>query len=175
MALSKTLAKSVLVRESGGLAHAAGTLNVELLRDADESMGVTMLIVLVDCASGELTMVNAGHENPILLKPGQSPQVIPMRGGPPFCVGNFVYPEERITLLAGDTLVLITDGVTEAQDQDGRLFGLGSTLALLGDQDGMDSDSLVDHMVQAVRRFEYPAEPSDDLTVLALRYRGRVS
>jgi serine phosphatase RsbU (regulator of sigma subunit) len=172
MALSKTLAKSVLVRESGGLAHAVDTLNRELMREADDAMGVTMLIMLIDCASGELTMVNAGHENPILLKPGEPAKTVPMRGGPPFCVCDFAYPEERLTLFPGNTLVLITDGVTEAQDQDGRMFGLGGALAALGRRDGIDSDALIAGLVEAVRGFEHPMEPSDDLTVLALRYRG---
>jgi len=172
MALSKTLAKSVLVRESGGLAHAVATLNRELMREADEAMGVTMLIMLVDCASGAVTMVNAGHENPILLAPGQPPKTIPMQGGPPFCVCDFAYPEERMTLWPGQTLVLITDGVTEAQDSDGRMFGLNGALATLDRPNESDSDGLIAGLVAAVRRFELPTEPSDDLTVLALRYRG---
>ena len=175
MALSKTLAKSVLVRESGGLGHAVATLNRELLREADDAMGVTMLIMLVDCASGAVTMVNAGHENPILLTPGQAPETVPMRGGPPFCVCDFAYPEERMTLAPGDTLVLITDGVTEAQDKDGRLLGLDGALAALGPGDGGDTDALIARLIDAVREFERPMEASDDLTVLALRFRERES
>ncbi len=172
MALSKTLAKSVLVRERGGLAHAVATLNRELMREADDAMGVTMLVVLLDCASGAVTMVNAGHENPILLTPGEPAHSLPMRGGPPLCVCDFAYPEERMTLSPGDTLVLITDGVTEAQDQDRRMFGLGGALAALGRAQGRDTDAQIAGLVQAVRAFEMPTEPSDDLTVLALRYRG---
>jgi len=175
MALAKTLAKSVLVREIGGLAHAVATLNRELMRDADEAMGVTMLIMLVDCASGEATMVNAGHENPILLTPGQPPGTVPMRGGPPFCVCDFAYPEEQMTLVPGQTLVLITDGITEAQDQNGRMLGLAGALAALDRPHGTDTQALIAGLVAEVRRFELPTEPSDDLTVLALRYRGAAS
>jgi serine phosphatase RsbU (regulator of sigma subunit) len=172
MALSKTLAKSVLVREQGGLAHAVNTLNRELMRDADDAMGVTMLVVLVDCVSGGLTMVNAGHENPILLRPGQRPETVPMLGGPPFCVCEYLYPEERLTLSAADTLVLITDGVTEAQDGDGRIFGLRRTIATLARRSGNDPDAVVQSLVEDVRAFEHPTDPSDDLTILALSYRG---
>jgi len=172
MALSKTLAKSVLVRERGGLAHAVNTLNIELMRDADDAMGVTMLVVLVDCSTGELAMVNAGHENPILLRPGQRPESVPMEGGPPFCVVAFAYPEENMVLRPGDTLVLITDGVTEAQDAAGRMFGLDGALATLGQVQANGPDAIVAGMVEAVRAFEHPTEPSDDLTILALSYRG---
>lgn len=173
MALSKTLTKSVLVRESGGLGHAMSTLNRELMRDADEAMGLTMLAVLVDCADGALTMVNAGHENPILLRPGQSAESVPMDGGPPFCVCDFAYPEEHLALASGDTLVLITDGVTEAQDAEGDMFGLDRTLALLSARtDTADPATLVGDLVGAVRRFEQPTEPSDDLTILAIGYHA---
>ncbi len=160
------------MRERGGLAHAVETLNRELMREADDAMGVTMLIVLLDCASGDVTMVNAGHENPILLTRGAAAHSVPLRGGPPLCVCDFAYPEERMTLSPGDTLVLITDGVTEAHDQDQRLFGLSGALAALGRAQGRDTEAQIAGLVAEVRAFERPTEPSDDLTVLALRYRG---
>jgi CHASE2 domain-containing sensor protein/serine phosphatase RsbU (regulator of sigma subunit) len=172
MALSKTLAKSVLARETGGLARAVDTLNVELLGEADDSMGVTMIVVLVDCASGELAMVSAGHENPILLKPGQRPSTVPLSGGPPFCVCEFAYPEERLKLDPGDALVLFSDGVTEAQDAEGVLFGVGRTCAALAGSGSEGPDGLVGKLVAAVRAFEHPTEPSDDLAVLVIRYLG---
>lgn len=172
MALSKTLAKSVLVRESGGLAHAVATLNRELMREADEAMGVTLLAVLVDCRRGALTLVNAGHENPIVLSAGQAPRSVPLDGGPPLCVCDFPYPEERLDLAPGDTVVLITDGVTEAQDAAHRMFGLDSTLGALAQAPADDPAVQVLHLVEAVRGFEHPTEPSDDLTILAFRYGG---
>lgn len=172
MAVSKTLAKSVLTREQGGLAHAVETLNAELLRESDDSMGVTMLVVLFDCASGELVMVNAGHENPVLLRVDGSVEVVPMEGGPPFCVMDFPYPEERLTLAPGETLVLITDGVSEAQDEHGTLFGLDGALDWLKQDEQLDPATLVSGLMRAVRAFEEPAEPADDLTVMAIRYKG---
>ena len=172
MAVSKTLAKSVLTREEGGLAHAVETLNGELLRESDDSMGVTMLVVLFDCASGELVMVNAGHENPVLLRVDGSVEVVPMEGGPPFCVMDFPYPEERLTLAPGETLVLITDGVSEAQDEHGTLFGIEGALDWLKQDGQVDPETLVSGLMRAVRAFEEPAEPADDLTVMAIRYKG---
>ena len=172
MAVSKTLAKSVLTREQGGLAHAVATLNAELLRESDDSMGVTMLVVLVDCANGELVMVNAGHENPVLLRRDGAVEVVPMEGGPPFCVMEFPYPEERLTLGVGETLVLITDGVSEAQDEHGTLFGIEGALDWLRRADHADPATLVSGLMRAVRAFEEPAEPADDLTVMAIRYKG---
>jgi sigma-B regulation protein RsbU (phosphoserine phosphatase) len=154
------------------LSHAVETLNSELLRESDDSMGVTMLVVLVDCARGELVMVNAGHENPVLLRADGAVDVVPMDGGPPFCVMDFPYPEERLTLAPGETLVLITDGVSEAQDEHGTLFGIEGALDWLKQADQSDPAALVSGLMRAVRAFEEPAEPADDLTVMAIRYNG---
>lgn len=168
MALSKALTKSVLSRDSGNLAEAVGQLNRDLLREADEAMGVTMLIGVLDCASGELGMVNAGHENPIVVRADGAIETLAMRGGPPFCVMDFPYPEEPARLAPGDTLVLITDGATEAQNVRNELFGLDGALAALGDSpEGAAATATA--LADKVRAFEGDTEPSDDLTIVALR------
>jgi sigma-B regulation protein RsbU (phosphoserine phosphatase) len=79
-------------------------------------------------------------------------------------------------------MVLITDGVTEAQDTEGRMFGLDGALASFARRDANgpaapspdapSPDAIVANLVEAVRAFEHPTEPSDDLTILALCYRG---
>jgi len=168
MALSKALTKSILSRGSDRLAEAVGELNRDLLREADEAMGVTMLIGVLDCATGDLGMVNAGHENPILRRADGSIETLAMRGGPPFCVMDFPYPEEPARLEPGDTLVLITDGATEAQNAGEQLFGMDGTLAALGGSPegaAATASSLADQ----VRAFEGDTEPSDDLTIIAVK------
>lgn len=172
MALSKTLTKSVLIRHRGSLGETVASLNLELLREADEDMGVTMLIALLDCASGDLAMVNAGHENPIVVRADGTAASLPLQGGPPFCVCDFPYPEERARLTPGETLVLITDGVTEAQDDSGALFGLGRTLDALGQAPGASARARIDRLRDAVASFEGDKEASDDLTIVAIRFLG---
>ena len=168
MALSKALTKSILSRDSARLAEAVGQLNRDLLREADEAMGVTMLIGVLDCETGALGMVNAGHENPILLRADGSIETLAMRGGPPFCVMDFPYPEEPARLGPGDTLVLITDGATEAQNAQEQLFGMDGTLAALGDSPA-SAAATATMLADKVRAFEGDTEPSDDLTIMALR------
>ncbi len=168
MALSKALTKSILSRGSERLAEAVGELNRDLLREADEAMGVTMLIGVLDCTTGELGMVNAGHENPILRRADGSIETLAMRGGPPFCVMDFPYPEEPARLEPGDTLVLITDGATEAQNAGEQLFGMGGTLAALGGSPE-GAAAIASSLADQVRAFEGDTEPSDDLTIMALR------
>jgi adenylate cyclase len=171
MALSKGLAKSFLSREGVGLEAAARALNRELLRDADDAMGVTMLMGILNCTNGELAMINAGHENPIVREPGEAARSIALRGGPPLCVCDFRYEQETIILAPGTMVALITDGVTEAQDAGGNLFGSARAVDAVSASSGAGAQDAVHALVKAVRAFEGGAEPSDDLTIMAVGYR----
>ncbi len=172
MALSKTLSKSNLARAKDGLEEAVCALNRELMEEADEEMGLTMLAGVIDCTSGAVQMVNAGHENPLLVRTDGSVETVAMRGGPPFCVIDFPYEAEALSLGVGETLVIITDGATEAANPSNALFGVeGVTRALVNAENGTAPESAA-HLAQQVRLFEGSSDPSDDLTILALRYLG---
>jgi len=76
-----------------------------------------------------------------------------------------------LTLKPGESLVLVTDGVTEAQDAQGALFGRDRIL-VEGELKGGSSTAVVDAIRDRVRLFEEGLEATDDLTVMALRYLG---
>lgn len=171
MAVSKALAKSVMLREDDDLAGAAAMLDRELARDNEAGMAVTMVIGVIDLATGAATLVNAGHENPVLVSGGTASD-LPMEGGPPFCVvDNYRYPVERIRLAPGEALVLVTDGVTEAQDAGGAFYGRARTSETLSGE-AASAGEVIERLLKRVRTFEAGTDPSDDLTVLAVRYRG---
>lgn len=171
MALSKALTKSVMLRATSDLAETAALLNAELMRDSGDQLGLTMLLCLVDLTSGTVEMVNAGHDNPLRIGTDGSVREEALEGGPPFCIIDYPWPAERLTLLPGEALVLITDGVTEAQNRSQQLFGNQRTRdALLAGQGS--AAAMVDNLCLAVRRFEDGTDASDDLTVVALRYLG---
>ena len=182
MALSKALSKSVLSRSVGDaaggdemrpdLGEAVAALNRELMAEADDEMGVTMLVGVLDCASGEVAFVNAGHENPLVVRADGTVETLALRGGPPFCVVDFPYPEERARLGPADTLVLITDGATEAQDASQALLGIEGVIAALRGEGEMRAVERATDLADRIRGFEGDTEPSDDLTILVIRYRG---
>jgi serine phosphatase RsbU (regulator of sigma subunit)/CHASE2 domain-containing sensor protein len=172
MALSKALSKSVLSRSTGDLGKAVAELNRELMDEADDEMGVTMLVGVLDCATGEVAFVNAGHENPLVVRNGGAVETLHLRGGPPFCVVDFPYPEERARLGRGDTLVLITDGATEAQDASQALLGLEGVIAALRGEGDMPATERAGDLADRIRAFEGDTEPSDDLTIVTIRFRG---
>ncbi len=170
MALSKALAKSVVLRGVPSLADAAFILNEELSRDNSESMNVTMLIGIMDLTTGELVLMSAGHEDPLHIMADGRIAIHKLDGGPPFCIVDFPYPDEPMRLAPGEALVVISDGVSEAQNGDSVLFGHDRLLAALAGR--TTASAMVEAIRDAVRLFEDGTDPTDDLTVMAVRYLG---
>jgi serine phosphatase RsbU (regulator of sigma subunit) len=75
-----------------------------------------------------------------------------------------------VTLKPGETLVLITDGVSEAQDAAGRLFGRDRILG--SDEERGNAVAICERIRDEIREFEEGAEATDDLTVMAIRFLG---
>jgi adenylate cyclase len=173
MAMSKALTSAALARMTADPAAIAGAINAELLKDNSEAMGVAMLLGILDLDTGKVRMVSAGHEDPLLLSADGTAKPVRLVGGPPLCVVEYSYPLEIVTLQPGESLVLVTDGVTEAQDPQGAFYGR-DRMPATGAMDGAPATMLVEAIRDQVRTFEGGAEPTDDLTVMAVRYLGQL-
>jgi len=169
MAMSKALTSAALSRMQADPATMADAINAELLKDNGEAMSVTMLLGILDLTTGEIRMVCAGHEDPLLLKNDGTLERIRLQGGVPLCIADFPYPLETVTLQPGETLVLITDGVTEAQNARGELFGREGSLQVSGNS----ACEITEGIRTQVRLFEGGSEATDDLTIMAVRYLGK--
>ena len=97
---------------------------------------------------------------------------VKLDGGPPFSVADFPYPLEGLRLKPGETLVLVTDGVTEAQNAAEDLFGRDRVLTGRGEW-ARSATAIVESIRDEVRAFEEGTEATDDLTVMAIRYLGQ--
>ncbi len=172
MALSKTLSKSNLARAGDGLHTALAALNFDLMDEADDEMGLTMLVGTIDCSTGAVQMINAGHENPMILRKDGSVDTIAMKGGPPLCVIDFPYKAEPVELAAGETLVIISDGATEAANNDNALFGMTGVVDALRSAGDATAQERATHLADKIAAFEGANDPTDDLTIFALRYLG---
>ncbi len=174
MALSKSLLKSVALRseslEPGAiLMHASA----EIGRENPESLFVTAFAGILDTRTGALAFCNAGHEPPLALVPGGIPEVLEHAGGPPLCViEGFEYPSAHRTMAPGERLCVVTDGITEAMNPQGELYGATRLKALLARLGPAAPDTVVAAIADDVRTFAGAAEQSDDLTLLCIRWNG---
>jgi adenylate cyclase len=176
MAVSKALYKSAALRQARQVETVMREANAEISRENAEGLFVTVLAGILDTHTGLLEYCNAGHEPPYLLPSGERPILrLADGGGPPLCaVDGFPYTASTRRLEPGDTLCLVTDGVTEAADAGGELYGrerLEMLLAKTGP--GTSAADVGDAIRQEIGRFTEGVEPSDDLAILVVRWKGR--
>jgi serine phosphatase RsbU (regulator of sigma subunit) len=173
MALSKALSRSLLMRADTSLEAAVREINAELSRDNRQAMAVSLLVGVLHPADGRLDLCCAGHENPLVVGVDGGVRELALEGGPPLCVDEtYPYPEELHRLAPGEVLVAFTDGLTEARDPTDALVSRRQVLdALVEATNAPALSGFVDSVVAQVRAFEAGGEPSDDLTVMALRLR----
>ena len=94
-------------------------------------------------------------------------------GGPPLCViRDYPYDSVEHTLGPGEWFCVITDGVTEAMDESGKLYGGPRVLETLGPLQSASPDAVIAALSDDVRRFAGGAEQSDDITLLCVRWSG---
>jgi serine phosphatase RsbU (regulator of sigma subunit) len=173
MAVSKALYKSTALRRTGGVATMMCEANTEISRDNPESLFVTALAAILNARTGALEYCNAGHEAPYLLpQGGRAVHQLKNGGGPPLCiVEDFPYAAASYQMRPGETLCLVTDGVTEAMNLAGECYGRGRLEGLLGRLGPTVTPEAVGQAVVGdVKQFAAGADASDDLTVLILRW-----
>ena len=153
-----------------GPASAITRFNKALCRRGIEARFVTLLFGIIS-AEGTLTYCNAGHNPPLVL--GKKGLRRLEAGGP--VVGlldaaPYLQADEQLD--AGDTIVVFSDGVSEAFNLAGDDFGEARLLDVARATAGATSQVVVDEIIAAVRTFTKGAAQSDDITVMVIRYHG---
>jgi serine phosphatase RsbU (regulator of sigma subunit) len=121
---------------------------------------------------GHLEFINAGHPSPFLIRHGVAQEPFSEGSYPVGLVPEAEYAVARLKLEPGDTLVLFSDGVTEAMDPDEQLFGVPRLREVLTGQMECPLDQLQKCVLEAVENFARGASQADDLTLLIVRYRS---
>jgi serine phosphatase RsbU (regulator of sigma subunit)/CHASE2 domain-containing sensor protein len=176
MAVSKSLYKSTALRRQGAVAEMMREANAEISRDNPAALFVTVFAGVLDVDTGALEYCSAGHDPPYLLaRRGGAPARVGESNGPPLCVvEGFGYAASRRQLQGGDTLCLFTDGVTEATNGAGELYGRARLEALLAaTPPGASAAAVAAALRDDVARFVAGAAPADDLAIMVLRWEGR--
>ena len=143
--------------------------NRVLSKDNQTLQFVTVLYALYDEKDNTLRYASGGHEAPMLVR-GLTSEFLPRTGGVALGVApNMDYKQHDVRLEAGDTIVLYTDGITDARDSDNQQFGAdGLRNVFDGEQRPRNADEATRRIVKRVKDFIGEASQFDDITCLVL-------
>lgn len=142
-----------------------------VVRNSEDRTFVTATLGIVDLARGILNLTNAGHPPTYIIR-GRQVQEILLPGSPLGGLGH-TYGHATVPLQPGDLVVWLSDGLIEAVDETGEPFGYEAVVeALAGGQAGQDAADVRDRLLAAVGQHAEGRPPSDDRTLVVMRYRS---
>lgn len=144
-------------------------VNAHLIHLQQSDLFVTVLLGILDLESGSFAYARAGHELPLLLVPGGQVQTLSQAPGQP--VGLFdalLLDEQSLSMPAGGTLLLFSDGLTDCRRPDGETFGHERLAALLGNLKGKAGQEVCDALVGALSAYQLNANQEDDITIVTV-------
>ncbi|MCZ6565455.1 MAG: SpoIIE family protein phosphatase [Gammaproteobacteria bacterium] len=169
MAVSKTLIKSHAM-SARSTASIMTNVNNELSADNKESMLVTVFMAMFNFTTGEMIYTNAGHNPPFIKRANGSVEQLNERHGPVVgAMGGLIYKEGTLKLAKDDIVLLYTDGVTEAQDSNNRLYGDNALHQLIEQEETKDIKSIIKNILLSVKEHEVGTGQSDDITLLGFK------
>jgi serine phosphatase RsbU (regulator of sigma subunit) len=141
--------------------------NDPLVMDIPANMFVTCFYAVLDLNSGSLTYANAGHDLPYLHRNGEA-EALRARGMPLGLMPGMSYEQKEIELDAGEAALFYSDGLVEAHNSEGEMFGFPRLRALIAEhgEEGSLEDVLLEELYSFV---EEGWEQEDDITLLTLR------
>ena len=175
MAISKAYLKAFAV-QTRSPTEALRQLNDELALENDEGMFLTVFCALLDLDTGECVYASGGHNPPFILRRSGDVEFVPSVKGPLIGLDTGKrFEAGRLVLSHGDLLLVYSDGVVEAEDASQALYGDNRTIAALARLRGHGPRAIVEALREDVGRFTREAPQSDDITLLAVAYRGEYS
>ncbi|MDT8899865.1 SpoIIE family protein phosphatase [Anaeroselena agilis] len=173
MAVTRTLLRAFL-QNGDSPGEALRHLNDDLAQNNDYCMFVTVFCLVVHLPSGRCRFANGGHNLPCVLRADGSSEYLPKTQGAALGVMEGLQIAESEAFLApGDTAFFYTDGVTEAMNCRGELFGDDRMTKELATHRSLSCKDLLGAVAGAVAAHADGAEQSDDITMLAFRYFGQ--
>ena len=147
--------------------------NEKLSAGNEAGMFVTAWMGILDMKTGVVTYANAGHNPPLVRHADGSFEYLRSRAG--FVLAGMEgirYRKQELQLEKGDTLYLYTDGVTEAANIENALFGEERLQNVLNENRDGSPEELLKAVTASLQNFVGEAAQSDDITMLALQYKG---
>ncbi len=178
MAASQSAVKSAFLGRAdiatiaAAIAAIAEDTNRRLCSQNPMGMFVTCMLALVNLESGAVDYVCAGHEPPFVIGADDSRRALPLTGG--LAMGlmeDFDYSSGHAVLQPGETLFLYTDGLTDATNRTGELFGKQRLEGTLDGSSLQSPEQIVNNVWDRIGQFSAGTPPADDMTCLVLRRR----
>jgi sigma-B regulation protein RsbU (phosphoserine phosphatase) len=141
----------------------------------DNRSFITMTYAVLDLERGTMTAARAGHTPLLVVSEGQSDLVTPegmvLGLRLPGAAERFeqILVEHTRPIVTGDVIVLYTDGITEAMDRQGELFGDTALARVVASQHHLSAAGIRERVLREVRAFVGDAEPHDDMTMVVLK------
>jgi len=172
MAVSRTLFRNVSAHVSEP-SEIVRTLNEVLVENNETNMFVTLFVGVLDMKTGQMRYCNAGHDAPLLI--GRGVGMLPCDPNLPVGVmSGFVFSSQEVEIHSGTVIFLYTDGLTEAENISHAQLGDQCVIEvaekLLAEDENIPS-TVITRMSEAVQAFVGDAEQSDDMTMLAIKYK----
>lgn len=174
MTVCRTLIRSTVTQHIS-LADALARVNYLLGQGNDSCMFVTVFIGILDLEKGLMHYCNAGHNPPYIVSADGTLTKFPWSQGMGLGVfeSEAIEPEKTIEFKTDDTLVLYTDGITEAMNSHEELYGDSRFEASLKKTVGQPIQQKVESILADVKAFVQDASQSDDITLFLVRYMGK--
>ena len=168
MALSRTLIRTYAREYPAEPGRVMGIANDRMQEDSASDQFVTVFYGVFDPAMGTLTYANAGHNPGYLFNGDPDPAVLKRTGIPLGMMPARTWREEQVALTDGCTLVLYTDGVTEAQNINEDLYGEPRLIGVVQQYRNQSAEIIQTALMQDVHDFAGEAPQADDITLMVL-------
>lgn len=172
MMRSKTAIKD-FARDGHGPAELLENVNRTLCDGNDTHMFVTVWLGILNLNTGVMRCSNAGHEYPAIMRTGGSYELLTDDHGKLLGIfRDLSQSEYEIRLNPGDRIFVYTDGVPEAADENRKQYGTGRMTEQLNRLKDSDQKTILEGVLQDIRKYAGAADQFDDITMLGLTYKG---
>ncbi|MDD2835346.1 MAG: SpoIIE family protein phosphatase [Methanothrix sp.] len=173
MALSRTIIRANATSQSK-VSKVAKNANKMIASDAPTGMFVTLIYGVLDGETLSLHYVNAGHPPPLIFRSADSTieEEVPM-GIVMGIIDDAQYKESRIKFSSGDMAIFYTDGITEAMNSQGEMYGVKRLMDVIQDNCLLETREILNKILIDISNFSRNTEQHDDITLIVIKAIGQ--
>lgn len=173
MAVTRSLLRIVAAQESRP-ERIVASLNNSMSDMNESNMFVTLFVGVLDLPTGRFRYCNAGHNAPVVINSTGEVKMLEVTPNLPVAImPDMKFEMQETVITPGTSIFMYTDGLTEAEDENKKLFGEERMTEILKDMTDKTSKEQIEGMLDAVHQHVKNAEQSDDLTMISIKYQRK--